>query len=389
MRTLITGGTLLTPHQTLPQHTLVIEGAKIVAIQPNGVSAGPEDTVIDAQGMWVAPGLIDVHIHGSAGYDTMDATTEALHGLARFLAQHGVTGYLPTTGAAPSAATLAAIQNVAVCPQPADGAHHLGVHLEGPYLSAAHKGAQPVEHLRDADPAEYGEWFASGVVRLMTIAPERKGALVCIEQGVAQNIEFAIGHSGATYEQVLEAADRGLRQSTHTFNGMLGLHHREPGTVGAVLTDDRIYAQVIADGVHLHPAVVKLLVRAKGVGRTILITDAVRAAGLPDGEYNLLGFKVTVRGGVPRTETGSLAGSTLTMDTGLRNLMTFAGLSLNEALMTATSTPAEAMGWSGRKGVLAVGADADVILLDANLTVRQTIVAGRVVYQSETSHKGG
>lgn len=382
MRTLITGGTLLTPHQTLPQHTLIVEGTQISGLEPHSVRAGPDDVVIDAQGMWVAPGLIDVHVHGSTGYDTMDATPEALHTMARFFAQHGVTGYLPTTGAAPTAATWAAIENVAQCPQPQDGAHHLGIHLEGPYLSAEHKGAQPVEHLRDANAAEYGAWFASGVVRLMTIAPERKGALACIEQGVAQGVEFAIGHSGATYEQVLEAADRGLRQATHTFNGMLGLHHREPGTVGAVLTDDRIYAQVIADGIHLHPAVVKLLVRAKGVGRTILITDAIRATGLPDGEYDLLGFKVTVRDGIPRNEAGSLAGSTLTMDVGVRNLMAFAGLSLNEALMTATSTPAEALGWAGRKGVLAVGADADVILLDADLNVRLTMVAGRVVYRS-------
>ncbi len=382
MRTLITGGTLLTPHQTLPQHTLIVEGTKISGIEPPGIRPDPDDTVIDAQGMWVTPGLIDVHVHGSAGYDTMDATAEALHTMARFFARHGVTGYLPTTGAAPAADTWAAIENVMQCPQPQDGAHHLGIHLEGPYLSAEHKGAQPVEQLRDADAAEYSAWFTSGVVRLMTIAPERRGALTCIEQGVAQGIEFAIGHSGATYEQVLEAVERGLRQSTHTFNGMLGLHHREPGTVGAVLTDDRIYAQVIADGVHLHPAVVKLLVRAKGVGRTILITDAIRATGLPDGEYNLLGFKVTVRNGIPRNEAGSLAGSTLTMDVGVRNLMAFAGLSLNEALATATSTPAEALGWAGRKGVLAIGADADVILLDADLNVRLTMVAGRVVYQS-------
>jgi N-acetylglucosamine-6-phosphate deacetylase len=263
-----------------------------------------------------------------------------------------------------------------------DGAHHLGVHIEGPYLNYAHRGAQPPDQLRDADPAEYREWLASGVVRLMTIAPERAGAMRCIEEGVAQGVEFAIGHSGATYEQVVQAADRGLRQATHTFNGMLGLHHREPGTVGGVLADDRIYAQVIADGVHLHPAIVKLIVRAKGVRRTILITDAIAATGLADGEYTILGFKAIVKGGVSRTESGGLAGSTLTMDVGLRNMMHFAGLSLNEALMTATSVPAEAMGWTGRKGTLAVGADADVILLDADLNVRRTIVAGRVVYSA-------
>lgn len=380
MRLFITGGTLLTPQDTLPDRTLVIEHGKIAAIEAGGVTPAPGDRAIDARGLWVAPGLIDVHVHGSAGHDAMDPAPEAVHGMARFFARHGVTGYLLTTSTAPFEATLASIQNLASCPQPEDGAYHLGVHIEGPYLNNDHRGAQPPDYLRDADPAEYREWLASGVVRLMTIAPERPGALRCIEEGVAQGVEFAIGHSGASYEQVSQAADRGLRQATHTFNGMLGLHHREPGTVGGVLADDRIYAQVIADGVHLHPAIVKLIVRAKGVGRTILITDAIAATGLADGEYTILGFKAIVKGGVSRTESGGLAGSTLTMDVGLRNMMQFAGLSLNEALMTATSVPAEAMGWAGHKGTLAVGADADVILLDADLNVRQTIVAGHVVY---------
>ncbi len=381
MRTLISGGTLVTPDETLPDHTLVIEGAKIRSLDPGSPVGQEEDRVIDARGMWVTPGLIDVHVHGAGGHSAMDATVESIHGMARFLARHGVTGYLLTTGAASFEDTMAVLDNTAHCPQPEDGAHHLGVHIEGPYLSMEHKGAQPPAQLRDPDPSEYNEWFSTGVVRLMAIAPERNGAMACIEDGVAQGVGFAIAHSGASYEQVLEAADRGLRQAAHTFNGMLGLHHRQPGTVGGVLTDDRIFAEVIGDGVHVHPAVVDLLVRAKGIERTILVTDAIPATGLEDGEYDLLGFKVIVRDGVSRTEAGGLAGSTLTMDVGLRNMMAFAGLSLGEALTTAAATPAAAIGLARRKGVLAPGADADVVLFDKDLHVRLTMVGGRVVYE--------
>lgn len=382
MRTLIVGGTLLTPHENLPGRSLVVEGGRIAEIAAGQLAAGPDDLVVDARGGWVTPGLIDVHVHGALGHDPMQASHAAIHGMARFFAQHGVTTYLPTTLAATREQTLQAVQSLADCPQPSDGSHHLGVHIEGPYLNPEHRGAQPVEQLRDADPDEYRAWLDTGAVRLVTIAPERPGAMAFIEMAAAQGVEFAIGHSGASYEQVLQAADHGLRQATHTFNGMLGLNHRTPGTVGGVLTDDRIYAQVIADGVHLHPAVVKLIVRAKGTGRTILITDAISPTGLPDGEYQLTGLKITLQDGISRTAAGGLAGSTLTMDAAVRNAMQFAGIDPQQALAMATSTPAEAMGWSGRKGALAAGADADVAIFDDQWEVQMTMVAGRIVYDA-------
>ncbi len=381
MRTIIRGGTIITPHQTLEHHALIIEAGRITAIVPGPGDAQPGDTIIPADGLSVAPGLIDVHVHGADGYDTMDATPEAIHAMARYFAAHGVTAYLPTTMAASSADTTAAVENVRVCPQPADGAAHLGVHLEGPYLSIKHKGAQPPDHLRPPDPAEYNAWFASGVARLMTLAPELDGAMELIETGVRQGIEFSLGHSGADIDCVTAAADRGLRQATHAFNGMQGLHHRDPGTLGAVLVDDRIYAQIIADGVHVHPAMVKLLIRAKGLNRTILVTDAMRATGLTDGTYMLGDSEVIVAGGIARLATGSLAGSTLTLDAAVRNVMAFAGLTLPQALQMATAVPAEALGLAGRKGVLAPGADADVILLDGAAQVVMTMVGGKVVYR--------
>ena len=384
MRTIIYGGTLLTPDETLPDHALVIEAGHIVALEPglHPVSAGAHERILHADGLRVAPGLIDLHVHGSAGSDTMDATPAALAAMSNFIIKHGVTAYLPTTITGPGAAIQTAITNVERTPQPEDGAHHLGVHLEGPYLSPTQRGAQPEEFLRQPDPGEYDSWLDSSVVRLVTVAPEIPGVFSLIDRGVAKGIRFSAGHCQANYEQMMQAVDRGLNQATHTFNAMLGLHHREPGTAGAVLADERIYAQVIVDGVHVHPAIVRVLVQAKGINRTILITDAIRAAGLADGDYDLGGHIVHVAEGIARTSSGSLAGSTLTLDKAVRNVMQFAGVSLNQALAMASRVPAEAMRWSGRKGVLEPGADADVILFDASLNIRASIVAGNLVYDN-------
>lgn len=375
----IINGKIVTPDAVLTDHELIIDNGTISAIQPTSATT-TEPQTIDAGGLWVAPGMIDVHVHGSDGHDTMDATPEALHTMARFFVRHGVTSFFATTTSAPADATQAAINNVVHSPQPQDGAQILGVHVEGPFLNTDFPGAQSPEALRPPNPDEYAAWFDSGVVKLITLAPELDGALAMIDEGVARGIEFAIGHSGASYDEVVAAADHGTRQATHTYNGMLGLHHRNPGTLGGVLTEDRIYAQIIGDGVHVHPAMVKLLVRAKGPQRVILITDAVRAAGMPDGEYSLGDKRVTVRDGICRIANGSLAGSTVTMDSVLRNVIDFAGLTLPEAIPMATAVPAAAMNLAGQKGVLASGADADIILLNADLRVCMTLVGGRTVY---------
>ncbi|MBZ0275324.1 MAG: N-acetylglucosamine-6-phosphate deacetylase [Anaerolineae bacterium] len=379
MRTLITGGTIITPPQTLENHTLIIEDGIIRRIEPGALTPAPSDQVVDAAGRYVAPGLIDVHVHGGDGYDTMDATPEAIQGMARFFARHGVTSYYPTTMTDTGERIHRALENVAACPQPIDGAQHLGVHVEGPYLSPQYPGAQPPTWFRPPDPAEYTRWLSTGVTRLMTVAPEVDGALPMIESLTAQGVEFAAGHSNATFDEVTRSIGYGLRQATHTFNGMRPLHHREPGILGAALTDDRLYAQIIADGVHTHPAIVKLLFRAKGASRVLLITDAMSAAGLPDGTYSLGAQSVTVTNGVARIAAGNLAGSTLTLDQAVRNACAWTGLSLAEILPAATSTPAEAMRLT-TKGRLAPGMDADLVLLDRDLQVSLTMIAGRVVY---------
>ncbi|GLV54021.1 N-acetylglucosamine-6-phosphate deacetylase [Dictyobacter sp. S3.2.2.5] len=384
MKTLvIKNARIVTPQQVIEEAAIVVRGERIAEIRSDNTY--PADAaVVDASGCTIVPGFIDVHVHGAAGYDTMDATPEALHGMAEFFAAHGVTSFLPTTVTAEHTALLAAIANVAQCQQSYQrGARILGVHLEGPYLSEVHPGAQPVQHIRPADRAEYTQLFAQDNIRLISLAPEKAENLALIEYARSQGAVVAVGHSAASYDDVMQAVKAGLTQACHTFNGMAGLHHRTPGTVGAVLSCDDIYAQVIVDLIHLHPAVVKLLVRAKGTARTVLITDAIRAAGLPDGIYDLGGQSVSVRQGVVSlTHGNSLAGSTLTMDQALRNVMKATGLPLVEALPMATSVPARSLGLDADLGSILPDYLADLVLLDQNLQVQATIVLGNVVYQA-------
>jgi N-acetylglucosamine-6-phosphate deacetylase len=381
MRTLITGGTILTPDQVILGHTLIVEGEKILQIIPDAPSAQIGKEIINVKGFFVVPGFIDIHVHGAFGSDTMDATSDAILEMGNYFARHGVTSFLPTTVAASARDIQAAIDNVANTPQSSTGAHPMGIHLEGPYLSQEFRGAQPSQHLRSAEINEYKSWIRDKAVRLITVAPEVAGVSDLIGVGTKAGIEFALGHTGATYEQAQAAVESGLRQATHTFNGMPAFQHRSPGVLGAVLSDDRIWAQIIVDGIHVHPAIVKFLIKAKGTDRTILITDAIRATGMPDGDYALGDQMVHVKDGVARTDAGGLAGSTLTMDRALRNVMEFVEISLPEALPMATRVPATAMKLESHKGSIAPGFDADIVVLDESYQVRMTMVGGRVIYR--------
>ena len=310
----------------------------------------------------------------------MDATLESLNKMSNFYASHGVTAFYPTTLAASEIEILKALKNVTQNRNKVAGAQVLGVHLEGPYLSQEFRGAQSPNVLRLPDRNEYKKWFDFDIISLITIAPELAGSQELIEYGVNNGAEFAIGHSAASYEEVIHAADLGVRQATHVFNGMKGLHHREPGTVGGILTDDRIYAQVIADGVHVHPAVVKLIIRAKGFHRTILITDSIRATSLADGNYELGDMIIRVNGGIARTSSGGLAGSTLTLDQAIRNVIKFAQISFQDAITMATYSPAEALRIQDRKGQIRAGADADLTFFDERYQVVATMVKGKLVF---------
>ena len=378
----IRGGKVVTPLDSFEQADVLIEDGKVVAVGP-GLARGDVAETIDAEDHIVAPGYIDVHVHGSAGYDTMDGTREAIEGMAKFFATRGVTSFCPTTLTVGAEAIMTSVRAVHDCQQhPIDGAQPLGVHLEGPYIDVSKKGAQPEEHVRTAAVGDYQDFFSLGNIKLITLAPEIEENKDLIGFARARGASAVVGHSSATYEQMLEAVKQGVNQATHTFNQMQGLHHRKPGTVGAVLLLDEIYAEFIADGVHLHPAIVDMIVRLKGPDKALLITDAISGAGMPDGEYELGGQKVVVQDGAVRLPDGTLAGSCLTFDQAVRNVRNFTGRPLAECLQMATLTPARSIGVADRKGSLEPGKDADIVILTPQLNVAKTIVGGNVVYSA-------
>ncbi len=380
MKTAIVNGTILTPYERKEPSGVLVDQKEIVDFLPVTYLA-PEVLTIDANGMFIVPGFIDLHIHGAMGYDTMDATQEAIHAISSFLAIHGVTSFLPTTVSASQQDTLAAIRNIAHAQQSPKGAEFLGIHCEGPYLDKKYCGAQSPKHLRYPDPDEYKAWFTDKVVKLITLAPELPRAGDLIQSGINEGIHFAAGHSDASFGSLIEACSLGLDQITHVFNGMAPLHHRIPGLLGAALVDERIYTQVIVDGIHVDPAIIKLLVKAKGKDRIILISDAIRAAGMPDGTYALGDQSITVNNGIAQTQTGGLAGSTLSLDAAVRNTLLFTGLDIQDVLPMATSVPAEAMGLH-RKGQIAPGYDADILVIDKDMQVRLTMVSGRIIFSN-------
>lgn len=347
-------------------------------------TAATATTTLDATGCFILPGFLDVHVHGGAGYDVMDATPEALTAMARFFAQHGVTAFLATTMTATHDAILAAVAAVGEWGEKiTSGARIIGVHVEGPYISLKFPGAQPAAYIRPPSLTEFAKLTAVGPVRMITLAPEVEGAADLIAAARQQGVTVVWGHTDATYEECVLAADRGVTQATHTYNAMSGLHHRKPGVLGATLTLDQVYAQLIADNIHVHPAAMNVLARCKGVDRTVLITDAMRAAGLPAGEYELGGQPVTVSEGSCRLADGTLAGSILTMERALANFMAATGLPLAAAWPATSRTPAQSLGLGQRYGALTPGYQADLVVLDADLQVMATVVGGQVVYLRE------
>ena len=386
---LIHGGRLPVEGALGPGHVVVADG-RIVTAAGTPWPRTPAAT-LDASGCTVLPGLIDVHVHGALGADTMDADPAGLARMARFFAHHGVTAFLATTMTASHAETLAAVQAVAAAGSRPDvhGATCLGVHLEGPYISPRFPGAQPSDAIRDASLDEFAEWVAAGPVRMITLAPEQPGGHDLVRDAVRRGIVAVTGHTAATYEECEAAIAAGVTQATHTYNAMTGLHHRRPGTLGSVLTNDAVYAQLIADNIHVHPAAMKVLARCKGVGRTVLITDAMRAAGLPAGGYTLGGQPVTVTNGECRLPDGTLAGSVLTMEKGLANFLAAAGWDLATGWPASSASAAASLGIADERGRLAPGVPADLVLLDDALTVVATVVGGSVVYLRDAERLGG
>ncbi len=392
----LTAQTLYTPEEIPGPSSIVFAGQRIHAIwrgtdaqtarqRAHDLSWGQYAEFIDLGPLSLAPGYIDLHDHGFHGHDITTGNREDVEVMAAELPGTGTTGFFPTiatTGRDETARQVRLCVEAAQS-QPGTSAEILGIRLEGPFISMAKKGAQYAPAIRPPDTDEMRELMrmAGGSIRLADYAPEEDIGDRLLEVLVELGILPCIGHTNATYEQAIHAIDGGALHCTHLFNAMSPLDHRAAGVPGAMLTDSRPTVEMIADGIHLSPAILKLVVRARGVENVALITDAVSAAGLPDGEYEFIKRKVVVSGGAVRLENGTIAGSALTMERAVRNMVTLAGCSWPDAIRMATLTPARIVGVDDRKGRLVPGADADVLALASDGTVQRVWTRGHDAYQ--------
>lgn len=365
-------------HRFQPQ-TIELQDGKLALLPPEATVSGE---VYDAAGKKIVPGFIDVHTHGAVGVDVNGASAEDLGKIARFFAGNGTTSFLASVLTDTEEQTGWCLDQCRAFQRSDElGAELLGVHLEGPFLASAYKGAMPEHLLKQGDAAllrSYQE-RAEGNIRYLTVSPELEGAIALIPEAKALGIVTAIGHSGADYETAMEAISAGSAAATHTFNAMQLLHQHRPAILGAVLETD-VYCEAICDGRHLHPGIVRLLLKTKGLDRVVAITDSIMAAGLPDGNYHLGVNQVVVEDGDAKLASdGTRAGSTLTQNTALRNLLAWTGLSLEEILPLLTENPARLIGVFDRKGSIADGKDADLVVLDGENQVEQVFVKGRLI----------
>ena len=385
MPTYLLARQLLTPLERVENAALAVEDGIISAVGPREALTIPAHArVVDFGDAILAPGLIDIHIHGGAGYDVMEGSDDGLAAIEWMLARHGVTSYCPTTVTAPLDRTLKSLEALGKAVKRPSGngatpprARPLGIHLEGPFLSHARRGIHLPLHLQLPSLEVFNQMrdAAAGRVHMLTIAPELDGALDLISHVAQRGVCVSIGHSNATLPQAFAGIAAGARHATHTFNAMRRLDHRDPGLLGAILTDPALTADIIVDGLHVDPLVVDLFVRAKGVEGAVLITDGISATGMPDGAYKLGLYEVQLRG--DRCESyGRLAGSVLTLDRAVHNAMRFAALSFQNSLRMATLNPARVLGIEHRKGALQVGADADIAVFSPHGEVLRTIVGG-------------
>jgi N-acetylglucosamine-6-phosphate deacetylase len=386
MKTCITAARLFTPTEVVVDPIVTVEDGRIAAVTSRALMQVPPGARhLDFPQLIIAPGYIDIHVHGGAGHDVMQDDPSGRVAFEKAMAKHGVTSYVPTTVTASMDRVLGALDRLGNVISAEDeehrhvGARPLAIHLEGPFISPAKCGVHPTEYLIAPTPELFEKvWEASGgTLKLMTIAPELPGAPEVIREARKRRVYTCIGHSNATFEEALRGIDSGAVSATHTFNAMRALDHREPGILGAVLSSDKMMADIIVDGIHVAPPIVKLFLKTKGLENAILITDAISATGMPDGTYQLGPFQVEVRG--DRCEyQGKLAGSVLTLDRAVRNVITFADWTLQQSVTLATRNPARVIR-ADRKGTIAAGNDADLVFLTNDGEVVNTMVGGRLL----------
>jgi N-acetylglucosamine-6-phosphate deacetylase len=381
MRTVLTAERLWDGTRLHDHPIVVLEDGQIASISTRAAGELPGDSrLLDFPGATLAPAFFDVHIHGAKGHDVMEATPASLDAMSSFLASRGTGSYLATTVTAPLDATLQSLSLLAKLlarPPVAEKAQPIGIHLEGPFLSHSKRGVQPEEYLLAPDIATFDRLYeaAEGRIRLMTLAPELPGAIALAAHATARGVRISMGHSNALAAETRAVINAGAISATHTFNAMRPLDHREPGILGTALTCDALFAEMICDGIHTAPEMVKLWWRAKGPERAILVTDAMSATGMPDGEYQLGGFAVQVANGRAMAR-GVLAGSVLTLDRALTNFMEFTGAPLEQALRLLTVNPAAMTGLGKLAGSVAVGLPASLVALDHSGKLVGSVVNG-------------
>jgi N-acetylglucosamine-6-phosphate deacetylase len=387
--TVIHASRILTPDEEISDGIIIVEGSRITGVGHRdtiGVPAGATDYV--AAGLTVVPGFIDLHIHGAGGHDVMEGTARALDRITSVVARHGTTSLVATTVTAPIEKTCHSLEAIAryirshengeeTAARSRPAAEILGIHLEGPFIAKARRGVHPAEAITRPSIESLDKFVeaADGLVRILTLAPELPGAIEMIAHAVARKIVVALGHTDADYEQARAAIQAGARHAVHFYNAMRPFTHRDPGVVGAILTDPEVTAEVIADLVHVAGPAIQVLIGTKGFDTVLLVSDGIAATGMADGDYRLGDFEVTVKNGVARNSEGKLAGSTLTLDRAIRHVVAL-GVSLHDALRMATVLPARRLGLAGKKGIIAVGADADLVALTPELRVAGVMTRG-------------
>ncbi|WP_404323187.1 N-acetylglucosamine-6-phosphate deacetylase [Cytobacillus firmus] len=388
---LLKGMQIYAEDQKIEKGYILLQDHQIIGIGPITELPSPEGVeVMEVPSSFLAiPGLIDIHIHGVNGADVMDATVEALEIMSAALPKEGTTSFLATTMTQSQTAIEKALINAGGYiqkNQPPGKAEILGIHLEGPYVNKSKAGAQPEEFIVNSSIEQFEKWnnLANKTVKIVTLAPEQPGGMEMVKYLDENSILASIGHSDATYEEVSQAIEAGAKHVTHLFNQMRGLHHREPGVVGAALLREELTAELIADGVHVRPEMMKLAFQQKGEKELILITDAMRAKCLKSGVYDLGGQAVTVEDGKAVLQDGTLAGSILKLGNAMKNMMAFTGCSLEDAIQMASVNPAKQLNVIDRKGTLSIGKDADIVILDEQLEAAMTFCRGELAY-----HRGG
>ena len=385
LKLIFKGATVITPLNVIEKATIIIEEGRVRDVY-KGSTRDPD--AIDVRGYVIAPGLIDTHVHGIEG-DYVYEGFKSLERISKNLLKYGVTAFTPTTMSLPHEELLEVCRYTrefitAQKRGEIEGAKVLGLHLEGPYINVSKRGAQNPKYIRKPNVKEFLEYYkeSGGNISIITLAPELPGAIDLIREALRYEVTVSIGHTDATFEEAKKAIGVGARRATHLYNSMRGVHHRDPGVVIAVLGDNRVYVELIADMIHVHPEMLKYTIRTVGFKRVILATDTISATGMPDGEYELCGLKITVRNGVPTIKDGTLAGSTVALDKALRNVVKEIGIPLKNAIRAATLNPAITCN-KPYVGTLERLYEGDAIVLTEDLKVVKTIVNGEILYEKE------